>query len=216
MSDSPLLLLFREPVAFVAVVVGLLVAVTVHELGHAVSASAEGDGTPRANGRLSLNPLRHLDPFGTIVMVLAGYGWGRPVPFQAGLLRHRRLGAVVVILAGPLVNLAFALASAVALKVIVGADTVNQVTFTFAETFLRVNLILAIVNCIPIPPLDGARLLAELLPPAKRGVVDFLEQYGIYLLLALVLLPLMSQSLDWLTPLVQRAETGVLLLVGVI
>ena len=214
--SSPLTLLFGEPMAFLAVVVALIVAITVHEFSHAALATAQGDDTARSQGRLSLNPIRHLDPFGTIFMVLAGFGWGRPVPFSPAQLRNKRYGPVLVSLIGPISNFVLALASAFVLKGLVGAQTINETAFTFVETFLRINLILGIFNLLPIPPLDGSRLLAALLPERRQGIVRFLDQYGIYLLLGLVLLPVLNPSLNWLAPLFERAEVALLRLVGII
>jgi Zn-dependent protease len=212
--SSPLTLLFREPLAFLALVVALVVAITVHEFSHAALATVQGDPTARNQGRLSLNPVRHLDPFGTIFMVLAGFGWGRPVPFVPALLRNKRFGPVAVSLVGPLSNFVLALASALVLKLMVEARTIDETSLTFVATFMHINLILGIFNLLPVPPLDGSRLLAVLLPERFQGVVRFLEQYGIYLLIGLVLLPVLDPSLNWLAPLFERAESLLLRLVG--
>jgi Zn-dependent protease len=214
--NSPLTLLFRDPTAFLAVVAALVVAITIHEFSHAAVATAQGDDTARSQGRLTLNPIKHLDPFGSIFMVLAGFGWGRPVPFSPAQLRNKRYGPVMVSLIGPISNFVLALVSALVLKALLQAETLNETAFTFVETFLRINLILGIFNLLPIPPLDGSRLLAALLPPSRQGIVRFLDQYGIYLLLGLVLLPVLNPSLNWLAPLFERAEVGLLKLVGII
>jgi Zn-dependent protease len=214
--NSPLELLFRDPLAFVAIAVALVVAITVHEFSHALVATAQGDDTARSQGRLTLNPIRHLDPFGTIFMVLAGFGWGRPVPFVPARLRNRRFGPVLVSLVGPGSNFVLALAGALVLRALVTSRTNNAAAFTFVAAFMQINLILGIFNLLPIPPLDGSRLLAVLLPPSRQGIVRFLDQYGIYLLLGLVLLPVLNPSLNWLAPLFERAEAVLLGLVGLV
>jgi Zn-dependent protease len=210
--NSPLTLLFSDPTVFVAIVVALVVAITIHEFSHAAVATAQGDDTARSQGRLTLNPIRHLDPFGTIFMVLAGFGWGRPVPFSPAQLRNKRYGPVMVSLIGPISNFVLALASALVLKALRSTD--NQTLLLFVAVFLRINLILGIFNLLPIPPLDGSRLLAALLPPSRQGIVRFLDQYGIYLLLGLILLPALNPNLNWLEPLFQRAEDLLFRLVG--
>jgi Zn-dependent protease len=210
--NSPLTLLFSDPTVFLAIVVALVVAITIHEFSHAAVATAQGDDTARSQGRLTLNPIRHLDPFGTIFMVLAGFGWGRPVPFSPAQLRNKRYGPVMVSLIGPISNFVLALASALVLKALRSTD--NQTLLLFVAVFLRINLILGIFNLLPIPPLDGSRLLAALLPPSRQGIVRFLDQYGIYLLLGLILLPALNPNLNWLEPLFQRAEDLLFRLVG--
>jgi Zn-dependent protease len=210
--NSPLTLLFSDPTVFLAIVVALVVAITIHEFSHAAVATAQGDDTARSQGRLTLNPIRHLDPFGTIFMVLAGFGWGRPVPFSPAQLRNKRYGPVMVSLIGPISNFVLALASALVLKALRSTD--NQTLLLFVAVFLRINLILGIFNLLPIPPLDGSRLLAALLPPSRQGIVRFLDQYGIYLLLGLILLPALNPNLNWLEPLFQRAEDALFRLVG--
>jgi Zn-dependent protease len=210
--NSPLTLLFSDPTVFLAIVVALVVAITIHEFSHAAVATAQGDDTARSQGRLTLNPIRHLDPFGTIFMVLAGFGWGRPVPFSPAQLRNKRYGPVMVSLIGPISNFVLALASALVLKALRSTD--NQTLLLFVAVFMRINLILGIFNLLPIPPLDGSRLLGALLPPSRQGIVRFLDQYGIYLLLGLILLPALNPNLNWLEPLFQRAEDLLFRLVG--
>ncbi|HKE99890.1 MAG TPA: site-2 protease family protein [Actinomycetes bacterium] len=208
---SPLIQLFSNPVNAIAIVVAFLLAVALHELSHALAATAQGDPTPRAAGRLSLNPLRHLDPFGTITLILVGFGWGS-TPVDPRRFRSGRLGEVLVSLAGPATNLVLALATALTFRFAVPNDSF---AFTLLVRFFQMNVILLVFNLLPIPPLDGSKVLIALLPPGQQGIARFLEQYGVYLLLGLVLLPLAYPQLDWLGPLLQRAEVGLLRLVGV-
>jgi Zn-dependent protease len=160
----------------------LLIALTLHEYGHALAADLQGDPTPRLAGRLTLNPLAHLDPIGTLAIVLAGFGWGKPVPFSPRALRNQRTGAALVALAGPIMNfLLAAVAAAILANVALGGAT-----SAFFQIMLYLNVLLGIFNLIPIPPLDGSRLLTVLLPPSKQRIVFFLDQWGFIILLVLV------------------------------
>jgi Zn-dependent protease len=211
---SPLELLFTDPVRFAALLVALVASITVHEFSHAAVATAQGDQTARSAGRLTLNPVRHLDPFGTVFMVVAGFGWGRPVPFVPARLRSRRFGAAMVSLAGPLSNFAMAVLAALVFRFTGGA--LNPTAVTFVEVCFFINVILGVFNLIPIPPLDGSRLLAALLPPSRQGIVYFLDRYGIYLLLGLVLLPVLNPSLNWLEPIYTGVARLLAELVGLV
>src|ERR687896_1116648 len=115
---SPLFLLRDEPQLFVAFVIAVIVGITFHELSHAAVASLQGDQTAPSQGRLTLNPIAHLDPLGSIALVVAGFGWGRPVPFTPTRLRSRRFGAALVGLAGPAANFLLALLAVIALRIV--------------------------------------------------------------------------------------------------
>lgn len=180
-----------DPVLFVLLAVTLIAAITLHEYAHALVADLQGDRLPRASGRLSLNPARHLDPLGTIFIFVAGFGWGKPVEFRAAALSSRRFGAAMVALAGPAMNLLLAFAGAVAFRVVrelsptgIGAAG-TAVRFTLV--FTSINVLLAVFNLIPLPPLDGSRLLTIFLPPNKQSVVFWLDRYGFLVLLGLLL-----------------------------
>jgi Zn-dependent protease len=209
---SPLFLLRDDPRLFAAFVIAVVVGITLHEFSHAAVATAQGDQTARAAGRLTLNPIAHLDPLGSIALILAGFGWGRPVPFTPSRLRSRRFGAAMVGLAGPITNFLIALVSAVALRVThpsgVGlfADDFGVVLLT---TLVSLNVVLGVFNLLPIPPLDGSRLLSLVLPPSRQGIVYFLDQYGIFLLLGLLIL-----APGLLTPFFQAIQNGIYGLVG--
>jgi Zn-dependent protease len=183
-------------------VVPLVVAIVLHEVAHGAVAYGLGDPTAARAGRLSLNPLRHIDPFGTIVLpgllllapVLFGtrpfvFGWARPVPVDVRLLHHPRRDAVLVALAGPLTNLVLAAASALLLGWLPadragGGATVLQ---HLAIASLSVNCVLAVFNLLPIPPLDGSRVLSAFLGPAQAGLMRTLEQVGMVVLLLVVM-----------------------------
>jgi Zn-dependent protease len=183
---SPLFDLRDNPLGFVAFVIAIVIAITVHEFSHAAVATLQGDRTPRSQGRLTLNPLAHLDPLGSIALILAGFGWGKPVQFSPFQLRSRRIGAALVGLAGPASNFVLALLSALALRFALESNP-SDFALTLLGRLVTLNVILAVFNLIPIPPLDGSRLLSIVLPQRRQGIVYFLDQYGIFLLLALLL-----------------------------
>jgi Zn-dependent protease len=209
---SPLFLLRDEPQLFVAFLIAVIVGITFHEFSHAAVASLQGDQTARSQGRLTLNPISHLDPLGSIALVVAGFGWGRPVPITPTRLRNRRFGAVMVGLAGPAANFVLALVSVVALRIAYPpAELAFDVNFTLRllDTLVAVNVILGVFNLLPIPPLDGSTLLSIVLPPSRQNIVQFLEQYGIFLLLALLIL-----APNLLTPIFRTITEAIYGLVG--
>src|SRR6266850_3035432 len=158
---SPVQRAANDPIGFVAFVIAIILGITVHEFMHAYAATRLGDDTARLMGRLSLNPMAHLDPFGTLLIVLAGFGYGKPVPFNESRLRST-LGVAAVALAGPLAN--FALAALFAIPLRFGsADVLGNVYVTVLIYIVRMNCILGIFNLIPIPPLDGANVVYGLL-----------------------------------------------------
>ena len=191
MGTSPLFWLRDDPQLFFAFVIAVIVGITFHEFSHAAVATLQGDQTARSQGRLTLNPISHLDPLGSIALIVAGFGWGRPVPFSPMHLHNRRLGAALVGLAGPAANFVLALASVVALRVLyAGALGGFEVNFSvrLLEMLVVLNVILGVFNLLPIPPLDGSRLLSIFLPPSRQNIVYFLDQYGIFLLLGILIL----------------------------
>lgn len=184
----------------------LLVAFTIHELAHAVTADRMGDPTPRRQGRISLNPLVHLDPFGTIALLVAGFGWAKPVMVNPMNFRmNPRTGMAIVAAAGPLSNIIMAVLFAVPFQL-------GLVRFTMSSPgalpsldmllsqFVLINLILAFFNLIPIPPLDGYKILIGILPPEMGYRLQPLEQYGFLILLgAIFFLPAIGVDvISWL------------------
>jgi len=191
MGSSPLFLLRDDPRLFAAFVIAVIVGITFHEFSHAAVATLQGDQTARSQGRLTLNPLSHLDPLGSIALVVAGFGWGRPVPFSPMHLRSRRWGAALVSLAGPAANFVLALVSVIALRLLY-SNTLEGFQLDFRvrllEMLVLLNVVLGVFNLLPIPPLDGSRLLSIFLPPSRQNIVYFLDQYGIFLLLGILIL----------------------------
>jgi Zn-dependent protease len=178
----------------------LLFSLTVHEMAHAWTADRLGDPTARLLGRVSLNPMVHADPIGTVLFPLIALvtgapliGWAKPVPVNTRQLSHPRRDYVLVAAAGPLSNLAIAFGAACVLALlpvspqIYGEANVSAPTATMLSMLMRLNVLLAVFNLIPIPPLDGGNVLAGLLPPRLAMSFNRLRPYGFLLLYALIL-----------------------------
>ena len=182
--------LFSDPAAYLADLVlkipALLIAVTIHEVAHALVADRLGDPTPRAAGRITLNPFPHLDLFGALAFVIAGFGWAKPVPVNAANLRHPRRDMALVAVAGPVSNF---VAAFLGLVLFVLARQSGLVGRPVAEVLLWIfqfNLALGIFNLIPLPPLDGGHFLPYIFPRAG-ALLHSLEQFGPMILLVLVI-----------------------------
>lgn len=165
----------------------LLIALPVHEFAHAIAARWAGDYTADDMGRVTLDPLRHLDPLGTVLILLGWFGWGKPVPVNPANFRSPRWGSVLVSAAGPASNVLLALLVGVLgfrFGLFRGLDLGYQ---QMAYAFVSMNLGLAFFNLLPVPPLDGSKVLVGLLPsPQAIRVAKVLEQYGMLLLIALL------------------------------
>jgi Zn-dependent protease len=187
------------PDTIISRILTLLIAFTVHEFSHAWVANAFGDDTPRANGRLTLNPGVHLDLMGTMMLLFAGFGWAKPVPINPFALRRRSPAAVMLVsLAGPGSNLLLAGLAAIPLRF----DLIPQVynwpgflptPFQFLFDFMLINILLMLFNLIPLAPLDGEKILEYFLPPAGVNVLDRIRPYGPMILLAIIfVLPILG------------------------
>ncbi len=184
-------------------IVAAILAITLHEMAHGWCALALGDDTARKAGRLTLNPLAHVDPFGTIVLpgILAigqlltigrigfMFGWARPVPVAAWKFRDPRRGMMIVAAAGPAMNFLLAWLMALVIRVLPPlSPALDQIVILFAESFILYNLVLGLFNLVPIPPLDGGRIVVGLLPEQAAKSWAKLERYGIVLVLLVVFL----------------------------
>lgn len=190
------------PAVLISRIVTLLIAFTVHEFSHAWTADRFGDDTPRINGRLSLNPIDHLDLMGTLMLLVAGFGWAKPVPVNPYVLRRRSPSAMMwVSLAGPLSN--FLLALIAALPIRMGFISYNgwgnglfPSPFGFLWEFIAINLILMLFNLIPLAPLDGEKIALYLFPPTWADFLDRIRPYGpMILLLVLFVGPMIGIDL---------------------
>jgi len=191
-------LLFSQPILFLVGIVAIVYAITVHEFSHALAGKLEGDGTAESLGRLTLNPISHIDPWGFLLMLFVGFGWGRPVPFNPLFLKHRRWGPALISLAGPLSNLLSVVFFGLILKVISVTGVLGSSNYLviFLEWLILLNAILAVFNLIPIPPLDGSKLLFSALPRTPKAVrfQIFLERFGPMIVIGLVLIDSFSSS----------------------
>lgn len=188
--------LFNNPLGFLFWIIALIVAISVHEFSHAFAADRLGDPTPRLGGRLTLNPLAHLDPLGTIMLLLVRFGWGKPVVFDPFNLRHPRRDAAIISLAGPAANLIVATVASIVLNVlfsyrlpIMGAGGTGVALFalmSLLQPLIILNVVLAIFNLIPIHPLDGFKIVGGILPKQYAQQWSELEPYGILFLLFLI------------------------------
>lgn len=174
-----------------------LFAVTLHEVAHGYAADKLGDPTARLLGRLTLNPFKHLDPIGTLALMLFGFGWARPVPVNFGNMRNLRQSMVLVALAGPLTNLLLAAISALVLRAIFlfGGDLAMpgaalehllQPLALMVAASLFINVLLGVFNLLPVPPLDGGRVMVGLLPARYGALLARLEPFGFILVLLLI------------------------------
>jgi len=185
-----------------AVTLALLVGIAFHEFCHALSASALGDQTARNLGRLTLNPVKHLDPFGTFLMLLAGFGWGKPVPVNARQLHgDPRAGMAIVAAAGPVSNLAVAALLAAPIRVgwapfhnpfasfiSTAGWSMDDYVGLFLTAGVLLNCTLAVFNFLPLAPLDGFRVWVGILPLEMARPLARMEQYGMFILMALFFL----------------------------
>ena len=166
------------------VAVALLVALTVHEFSHALVANGLGDDTARRLGRLSLNPLRHLDPAGTVLFFLAGFGWAKPVPVNINSLSRGRLDMALVAVAGPISNVVVTFLVAIPIRL-------GLVQVTFIWDLLNVaiifNLIVAAINLIPIFPLDGSKVVLGIVPNSLATTLSRIEGYGPLILILVII-----------------------------
>lgn len=173
-------LLSSNPLAFFILMAGLVISITVHEFAHAFSADKLGDPTPRSQGRVTLNPLAHLDPFGTILLIITGFGWGRPVVFDPYNLRDLRRDVLIIAAAGPISNILLATLVALLMPIL----PFSPIVWNF---LISINITLAAFNLLPIHPLDGGKIFSSLLPRHLAYEYDAIfERYGFIILLLLV------------------------------
>jgi Zn-dependent protease len=181
-----------DPSAAVAFLLGLVIGITVHEASHATSAYLLGDDTAYRDGRVTLNPLAHLDLLGSMMLLLAGFGWGRPTPVVPSKLRGGVFGPVAVALAGPISNLLIVVLCAALYLLPLFRDPGGYL-FILVVMVAFTNALLFVFNLIPIPPLDGSKVIFPFLPRALDGFVDFMNQYGPMILLGIILISFVTK-----------------------
>jgi len=194
----------------------LLFSVVIHEVSHGFVAEMFGDDTARNAGRLTLNPLKHIDPFGSIILpallfistVATGhpfvFGWAKPVPYNPNNLSNKKWGTVAVVAAGILANIFIAIVFGLMIRFSIGSVSSDAFYF-ITSSIVLVNLALAVFNLVPIPPLDGSKILFSLLPASFSPLFAFLERYGFIILLVFIfffsniLYPILSHSFTFIT-----------------
>ena len=177
----------------VQTVCAILTGLTVHELAHSYAALLLGDDTPKRLGRLTLNPIKHIDPIGFVLLLIAGFGWAKPVSINRQNLKHPRMDDTLIALAGPLSNFLLAVLLVLILKVVILVVPFNSVgvfesVVSVFVSFLAINIALAVFNLLPIPPLDGSHLISNLLSLRNHSISTSYFRYGSIALMIVILL----------------------------
>jgi Zn-dependent protease len=173
----------------------LMMSVIAHEVSHGYAAALLGDPTARMAGRLSLNPVKHIDPVGSIAVPLISYmlggfifGWAKPVPYNPYNLRNQRFGPAIVAVAGPAMNIVIAIIFGALVRFAAPLGIANEAFYSLAIIIVFINVLLALFNLIPIPPLDGSKILSAFLPSRYLSFMASLEQYSFFAVIIFVLL----------------------------
>lgn len=180
-------LLFESPLLFVLIAGGLVIALTIHEFAHAFVADKLGDPTPTYQGRVTLNPLAHLDPVGTLAILLVGFGWGKPVQFDPFNLKDPKRDTALIALAGPASNILLAIALTIVYHLLPETVFFLGILAPVLNFIISINVMLAVFNMVPVYPLDGSKILQALLPPENALAYEqFMQRYGSIVLLMLI------------------------------
>ncbi|MBI4262533.1 site-2 protease family protein [Candidatus Uhrbacteria bacterium] len=186
--------LFGDPLTFIFWIIAILYGLSVHECAHAVAATLLGDRTPGEQGRLTLNPLAHIDLTGLLFLFAIGFGWGKPVQFNPYNIRHQRWGPVAIAIAGPASNFISVIIFSLALKWIGPTLTADNLLIPFLQSLIVLNVVLGVFNLIPLPPLDGSRLVTALFPNQLQHVQERWEREGQFILIALLLIGMLTAT----------------------
>jgi Zn-dependent protease len=187
-------LLTADPLTFALVAIPLLFSVIIHEVAHGWVAYRMGDPTAKWSGRLTLNPLKHLDPIGTLMLFLAGFGWAKPVPVNFNNLSDKRKGLIFVSLAGILANILFAFGAQLFVRLFSASFSgVNLIlVYKVCQSVAYINITLAALNLIPIPPLDGSKILMGILWDRTPDFLFRLEPYGFFIIIGFLYLGILD------------------------
>jgi len=175
--------LIKNPVAFFLLAIPVLYSIIIHELAHGWVAYRMGDPTAKQAGRLSLNPLKHLDPVGTLMLFIFGFGWAKPVPINLAYVRDMRKGLILVSSAGIIANIVVAFIALLLLRIL--SPSSEGITLLL-HYLAQINIILAAFNLIPIPPLDGSKILMGFMSERFQYLFSRLEPYGLFIIIALL------------------------------
>jgi len=177
-------LLINDPLTFILLAIPLLYSIIIHELAHGWVAYRMGDPTAKMLGRLSLNPLKHLDPIGTLMLFIFGFGWAKPVPVNFSNIHDTRKGLIFVSSAGIIANMIFAFIAFLIFRLL--SPTPAGVLATFLFYLAQINIILASFNLIPIPPLDGSKILMGFVSERFQYYLSRIEPYGLFIIIGLL------------------------------
>ncbi|KPJ56350.1 hypothetical protein AMJ49_05095 [Parcubacteria bacterium DG_74_2] len=178
------LILFKDPLFFFMVATAIIFALSIHEYSHACVADFLGDRTAKLQGRLTINPLAHLDPMGTLFLFIAGFGWGKPVPFNPHNLRNQKWGPGLIALAGPTSNFLMAITVGLSFQFL---GVSNIAVVDFFSVFVWINILLGVFNLMPIFPLDGSHILSTFFPQLARKIELLFSKYPIFVLVGMLL-----------------------------
>ncbi|MDE2188131.1 MAG: site-2 protease family protein [Patescibacteria group bacterium] len=193
-----------DPLSLIFTVVILIMSVVMHELSHGFAANALGDPTPRIQGRLTLNPLKHLDPLGSVIVPIATYllggftfGWAKPVVWNPNNVKNQRLGEFLIAAAGPAINIVIAVVFSLLIR-FAPMLSLNTAFLAISSYVVMINIVLALFNLIPLPPLDGSHILFALLSPRQQHIRAGIERYSlIFMFIALIVVwPMVSPLIN--------------------
>jgi Zn-dependent protease len=188
-------LLIKDPLEFIIIAIPLLYSIIFHELAHGWVAYLMGDPTAKSLGRLSLNPLKHLDPMGTIMLFVFGFGWAKPVPVNFGLLRDRHMGMIWVSAAGIITNMLLAFIALFLTRLL--SLSPSSMPAELLYYVAQINIILAAFNLIPLPPLDGSKILMGFASPSVQNFFFRIERYGLFIIIALLYLGALNPVINF-------------------
>lgn len=192
-------------IEYLYIIPAALIAIVLHELGHALVSVWLGDPTPKFEGRLTLNPIKHIDPIGIICLIIMGFGWAKPVRIDPTYYKNKKIGMTLVGLAGPLMNFIVAIFSFIMIGIMIYIDsffanTIVYIVNKFFTYLAFINIGLGLFNLIPIPPLDGSKIIGVVLP--QRAYEEYMryQNYGIYFMIGFMLLILILQNFGFDSP----------------